>query len=84
MLLTLGACVVEQLPLHGNMRQSVLVDVIWTIVCFNDRSTVFTRQKLWTSATFTNSGRTVRTQASEDTTIVPVERNNEEAEAVSR
>jgi hypothetical protein len=42
--------------------------------------------ELWTSATFKNSDRTrtVRTPANEDTIIVLVERNNEEAEATSR
>jgi hypothetical protein len=46
MLLTLGAVIVEPVLLHGNTRYVILVDVIQTLTCFDNWSSVSVRQEV--------------------------------------
>jgi hypothetical protein len=62
--------------LHGNTRYVILVDVIQTLLCFDDQSSVSVRQKSAKPMECVNAGRqrTVRTQGNEDTIVAAVER----------
>jgi hypothetical protein len=46
MLLTLGAVIVEPVLLHGNTRYVILVDVIQTLMRFDDWSSVSEGQEV--------------------------------------
>jgi hypothetical protein len=46
MLSALGACNSQLVLLHGNTRYLILVDVIQTLMCFYDWSSVSVRQEV--------------------------------------
>jgi hypothetical protein len=54
MLLTVGACIVQLVLLHGYASHAILVNVMQTLMCFDDWSSVSVRQEV---TALVNAGR---------------------------